>query len=125
MTINGPVFAALPFVIGIQTFLVTYSKRLPCPVGARKSSAGGAVSGSGISAFFSFFSLVQVGCCGTWLYLLSLLPGVFGLGITGFLIDYSGPLTALGFILMIFSLGYTIRSVLKAKKLSKQSTPQN
>lgn len=53
-------------------------------------------AGSGTTAtgsFFSFFFLVPLGCCGSWLLVLSFLPSVFGGSASVFLIDYSAPLS--------------------------------
>ena len=52
------------------------------------------------TSFFSFFSLVPLGCCGWWLYALSLLPSVFGTGVSAVLIEYSQPLAYLGLVVI-------------------------
>jgi hypothetical protein len=66
--------------------------------------------GAALSSFFSFFSLVPLGCCGSWLFVLSYLPLVFGSGASVFMIKYSNLLSYFG--LMIISV-ITIVSVLK------------
>lgn len=54
---------------------------------------GAGSSTTAIGSFFSFFSLVPLGCCGSWLLVLSFLPSVFGGSLSVFLIDYSLPLS--------------------------------
>lgn len=112
---NGYVMVALPILAGVQVYLITYSKTLPCSVRARRSSAAGAVSGSAASAFFSFFPLANLACCGTWLPIVTAISGAVGVT-TGSLIDYSGMLSAVSIAVMLFSIVYTLRFVLVAKK---------
>ncbi|NIN52870.1 MAG: hypothetical protein GTN80_07270 [Nitrososphaeria archaeon] len=111
--INGPIFVAFSIGMGIQAFLVVYSRRLPCPIGFYEKKAAVAATGlsSALSAFFSFFSLVVVGCCGLWLYILSLLPALLGVGLSGLLIAYSNLLSVLGLIGVAISIFLMIRNV--------------
>jgi hypothetical protein len=112
---NGPVMFGLAALVGLQMALASYIRSLGCPIRAGRPVAG-AVGGSGASAFFSFFSLIQVGCCGMWLYILSLLPGVLGVGLSEFLIANSGPLTLTGFAVMGGSLAYTISRIYRLRR---------
>jgi hypothetical protein len=92
-------FSANPIVIGgtstavaVQTLFASYGKSLfGCNL--EKRSRLGTGSGSAVGSFFSFFSLVPLGCCGSWLLLLSFLPSVLGTAASAFLIDYSKPLS--------------------------------
>jgi hypothetical protein len=82
----------------------------------KRSVQGGSGFLSVFSSFVSFFSLVSVGCCGTWLYVLSFLPGVIGTGTSVFLIKNSAELAATGLVLMALSTTYTYLSVAKSVK---------
>lgn len=92
--VNSIVIGGAAMAVGAQTFFSSYSKRLGCQLGIKELGAGS--GGTAIGSFFSFFSLVPLGCCGTWLFILSLLPSVFGGALSVFLIDYSRPLSYLG-----------------------------
>lgn len=103
--LNAGVIAGIAIGVGLQMFLSSYSKTvLGCPlsIGKRKGAAfGGNSGGTAASSFFSFFALVPLGCCGWWLYAISFLPGLFGVGVSGFLVDHSQALAYLG-IAVIF-----------------------
>jgi hypothetical protein len=109
--INWWAIVGLSFGTGIQTFLITYSKERACNLRARRCLFGISGFSSVFSSFFSFFALIPVGCCGTWLYIISFLPGVFGTAASGILIDYSQALVIAGFILMAASIVYTYLSI--------------
>jgi hypothetical protein len=82
-----PIFG-LAIGVGIQFFLASYSKSLGCRIDKkRKGIYGGGSSGTAISSFFSFFSLVPLGCCGSWLLILSMLPSFFGTSLSVVLIN--------------------------------------
>ncbi len=112
---NGYVMVLLPVLAGAQVYLITYSKTLPCSIRSRRSSATGAVSGSVTSAFFSFFPLANLACCGTWLPIVTAISGAVGVT-TSSLIDYSGLLSAVSIAVMLFSIAYTVRFIHLAKK---------
>ncbi len=96
LQINSVIIGGMGVGIGLQIFLSTYSKSLGCRLDVRRKAFGGNSGGTVLSSFFSFFSLVPLGCCGTWLYILSLLPSVIGSGLSAGLIAYSKPLSYLG-----------------------------
>jgi hypothetical protein len=96
---------------GVQTFLVTFSKEKACNFRAKKPITGVSGVSSVFSSFTSFIALTHVGCCGTWLYILSFLPGIIGTGTTSFLIDYGGTIGALGLIFITLSTIYTFLSI--------------
>ena len=75
--------------IGLQVFLSEKSKLLGCKLYVKKKAFGGNTGSTTVTSFFSFFSLVPLGCCGWWLYALSLLPSVVGTGVSAVLIEYS------------------------------------
>jgi hypothetical protein len=121
--VNGVIIVGLAIGIGIQVLVSTYSKGLGCrlderrkylrqqqhkgfwhafrisrPIGNSGSGSGsglGSGGGTVISSFLSFFSLVPLGCCGSWLLILSMLPSVFGGTISIMLIEYSTFLSQL------------------------------
>lgn len=114
--LNGHILLGSSIGMGIQTFLVMYSRRLPCPISKKKVTLAATGTSTAVSAFFSFFSLTAVGCCGLWLYILSLLPGILGVSLTGFLITYSNILSTLGLFSVIISISLmllNIRNTLK------------
>lgn len=89
--INSIVIIGMGIGIGLQVALSEKARMAGCAVGRR--FLGGNSSGAATTSFFSFFSLVPLGCCGWWLYLLSLLPGVLGVGASAILIQYSQVLS--------------------------------
>lgn len=106
---------------GVQTFVISYRKKIKsssgnCEIKKKDflhSSSTGNGLGAALSSFFSFFSLVVLGCCGSWLFILSYLPLVFGNGVSVFMINYSSILSYIG--LIIISL-ITLVSILKLYK---------
>src|SRR5918999_5551145 len=62
--VNSIVIFGLALGIGIQFFLASYSRGLGCRIDKRRKGIfGGGPSSTAISSFFSFFSLVPLGCC--------------------------------------------------------------
>src|SRR5215218_225681 len=95
--VNSIVIFGLAIGVGIQFFLTSYSKGLGCRLDKKKKGIFGGGSGStALSGFFSFFSLVPLGCCGSWLLILSMLPSVVGTSVSAALIQYSIPLSYVG-----------------------------
>lgn len=127
LTVNSIIIIGLAIGIGIQVFSSSYSKGLGCRIGDRKKyapkkgikkylymSRGGSSGGStAISSFMSFFSLVPLGCCGSWLFILSMLPAVFGGTVSVVLIEYSTVLSHIGLSVVI---GFAALSVLRLRK---------
>jgi hypothetical protein len=113
--INSVVIIGLGIGVGTQIFLASYSKGLGCRVDKKKKSIFGAGSGSttALSSFFSFFSLVPLGCCGSWLLILSMLPSIFGSTLSLILIEYSKLLSYIGLAIVF---GFTGLSALKLKR---------
>ena len=66
-----------------------------------------------MSSFLSFFSLVPLGCCGSWLFILSMLPSVFGGTVSVILIEYS---TLLSYVGLVIVLGFAGISILRLRK---------
>jgi len=113
LTLNWWLIGGVSAGTGVQAFLLTYAKSKSCPV--RHKAATVSTSGifSTLSSFLSFLSLIPIGCCGTWIYVLSFLPGVLGAGASGFLLGNSFKLEIGGLILMFSSVFYTYLSVRK------------
>ena len=95
LQINYIVIGGMCAGIGLQVFLSEKGRTAGCRLGPRRV-LGGNSGGAATTSFFSFFSLVPLGCCGWWLYLLSLLPGVLGTGVSAVLIEHSQTLAYLG-----------------------------
>jgi hypothetical protein len=116
--INSIIVIGLAIGIGAQVFLVSYSKGLGCSrIDKKKKGIFGAGSGSttttALSSFFSFFSLVPLGCCGSWLLILSMLPSIFGSTLSVILIEYSKLLSYIGLPIVF---GFASLSALKLKR---------
>ena len=104
--------------VGLQIFLSEKSKLLGCKLKMKRKAFGGNSGSTAATSFFSFFSLVPLGCCGWWLYALSLLPSVVGTGVSAVLIEYSQTLAYLGLAIIFGFNGLT------AYKLRKETQAQ-
>ncbi len=116
LQLNAIVIIGMGIGIGLQIYLSEKSKMLGCKLNVKKKALGGSSGSIGVTSFFSFFSLVPLGCCGWWLYALSLLPGIFGTGVSAVLIEYSQPLAYLG-LAIIF--GFNALTAIKLHKEMK------
>ena len=110
-TINSVVMVGMAIGVGVQVFLSSYSRLMGCRLDKKKRFIGaGSGGGTALSSFLSFFSLVPLGCCGTWLYILSFLPSIVGGTLSATLIQYSRPLSYIGLaILWGFAVVYAIK----------------
>ena len=116
--VNSIVIFGLAIGVGIQFFLTSYSKGLGCRIDKKKKGIfGGGQGVPAISSFFSFFSLVPLGCCGSWLLILSMLPSIFGSSLSIVLIEYSKLLSYIGLAIVF---GFAGLSALRLKKELKQ-----
>jgi hypothetical protein len=114
LKMNSIIIFGLAVGIGTQIFLASYGKNLGCRIDKRgKRIFKGSGGTTAVSSFLSFFSLVSLGCCGTWLLLLSLLPSMLGSTFSVILINYSKQLSYAGLIIVI---GFTIISALRLRK---------
>jgi hypothetical protein len=122
--INSMIIFGLAIGVGTQIFISSYSKGLGCRIDKKKKGIFGAGSGStAISSFFSFFSLVPLGCCGSWLLILSFLPSIFGGSLSVALIQYAKPLSYIGLAIVFgfaalsaFKLQRELNQIKKTKK---------
>jgi len=117
--INSIVIFGMGIGIGLQIFLSEKSKLLGCKLKVKKKAIGGNSGSVATTSFFSFFSLVPLGCCGWFLYVLSLLPSVVGVGATAILIEYSQILAYVGLGIIFGFAGLT------AYKLKREIKLQN
>jgi len=100
--INPIISYGTAFGVGANTFISSYSKGMGFRIDKKQKGIFGISSSStALSAFFSFFSLVPLGCCGSWLLVLSYLPTIFGSALSVSLIQYSRPLSFIGLIIVL------------------------
>jgi hypothetical protein len=152
LKINGIIILGLALGIGIQVFVSTYSKGLGCRSdetrkhqqqqrkyfwrvfrisrrignpGSGSGSSLGAGGGTAMSSFLSFFSLVPLGCCGSWLFILSVLPSVFGGTISVILIDYSTFLSYVGLAIVSNLAGLSLLRLRRELVERRKSVRQN
>lgn len=94
-----------------------------CKVKGLKVIKSSSYLATGFASFFSYFSLVSFGCCGVWLYILSLLPSLLGVGVAGFMIRF-GPQLSITLALLILSVSIItiIRSIRLNARLSLQKS---
>ncbi len=115
---NWLVLLGISAGVGVQAYLLSYA-RATCGLKRRREISGASGFASGFSSLVSMFSLVSVGCCGTWLYLLSFLPGVLGTGASALLIGNSNLFVLAGFAVMAASIAYTYWQITVARKSQK------
>ena len=124
--VNSIVIFGLALGVGIQFFLASYSKGLGCRIAKKRKGIFGGGSGStAISSFFSFFSLVPLGCCGSWLLILSMLPSVLGSSLSVVLIEYSKLLSYIGLAVVFGFAGLSALRLLKGLQERNSSKNSN
>jgi hypothetical protein len=111
--VNGIIVFGLAIAIGVQFYISSYAESLGCSILNKRKTVAGSSTSTALSSFFSFFSLVPLGCCGSWLLILSLLPSFFGSSLSVILIQYSKPLSYLGLVIVI---GYTAIIAINLKR---------
>lgn len=111
--INSPVIFGISIGVGAQTFISSYGKGLGCRLDKKKAVFGAGSGSSAMSSFFSFFSLIPLGCCGSWLLVLSYLPSVFGGTLSVALVQYSRLLSYMGLAIVF---GFAALSAYKLHK---------
>ncbi len=114
--LNSIVIIGMGTGVGLQVFLSEKGKLLGCRLSVKKKAFGG---NTGSTAVTSFFSLVPLGCCGWWLYALSLLPSVVGTGVSAVLIEYSQVMAYVGLFVIFGFTGLTAYKLNKEQKLQK------
>ena len=111
LTLNWWLIAAMSVGTGVQASLLAYARSRACGVRYKGAALGASGLFSSLSSFLSFMSLIPLGCCGTWIYVLSFLPGLIGAGASGFLIANSALIEAASLVLMSISVIHTYLSV--------------
>jgi hypothetical protein len=111
---NSIVIGGTAAAVGAQIFFSSYGKSLGCRLGRKEFGAGS--GGTALGSFFSFFSLVPLGCCGSWLLVLSFLPSIFGGTLSVFLIEYSRPLS---YVAVAAVLGFAVLSGIRLHQRMK------
>jgi hypothetical protein len=120
--LNSIVIIGMGVGIGLQIFLSEKSKQLGCNLNVKKKAFGVNTGSTAATSFFSFFSLVPLGCCGWWLYALSILPGIVGTGVSAVLIEYSQVLAYAGLGIIFGFAGLTAYKLKQEQKLLKKSS---
>ena len=122
--VNGIIIFGLAIAIGAQIYVSNYGKSLGCSIISKRKGLVGSSMSTALSSFFSFFSLVPLGCCGSWLLILSLLPSVIGSSLSVILINFS---KVLSYLVLFIVIGYAAFSAIKLKRKLKNmgvSEPQ-
>jgi len=119
--LNSIVIIGMGVGIGLQIFLSEKSKLLGCKLDVKKKAFGANTGSTAATSFFSFFSLVPLGCCGWWLYALSLLPGIVGTGVSAVLIEYSQVLAYVGLGIIFGFAGLTAYKLKREQQLQKST----
>jgi hypothetical protein len=117
--LNSIVIIGMGIGIGLQVFLSEKGKLLGCKLKVKKKAFGGNSGSTAMTSFFSFFSLVPLGCCGWWLYALSLLPSFVGTGVSAVLIQYSQILAYVGLVIIFGFAGLTAYKLKREQQLQK------
>ncbi len=115
--VNWIIIMGLTLGIGSQIYVSSYGKSLGCNIDKKRTGILGSSGSTAISSFFSFFSLVPLGCCGSWLLILSFLPSVFGGVFSVILIQYSKPVSYLGLSIVLI---YTTFTAIRLKRELKK-----
>ncbi len=118
--LNSPIITGMGIGVGVQSFLSDYSKKFGCSLAMKRRTAGGNSGSTAVASFFSFFSLIPLGCCGWWLYAISFLPSIFGTGVSAVLINYSQPLSYAG---LGITFGFNLVTYHKIRQKKKQIRP--
>lgn len=119
LDINSAVIGGTAGAVGAQVFFSSYSKSLGCPIDRKRAIFGAGSGSTAAGSFFSFFSLVPLGCCGSWLFILSLLPAVFGGTLSVFLINYS---LQLSYVSLVIVLGFAALAGLRLQRRLKNGS---
>jgi hypothetical protein len=115
---NSGVIFGLGIGMGAQVFISVYSKNLGCRVDKKKIGIiGGGAGSTALGSFFSFFSLVPLGCCGSWLFIMSMLPAIFGSSLSTILIQYSEALSYTGLGIVFGFTGLSAMSLRREMQL--------
>jgi hypothetical protein len=121
ITLNWWVVLGLMFGTAAQGFLSAYATEKGCRIRHVKAVSGGTGVSSALLSFVSFLSLVPVGCCGTWLYILSFVPSLLGASFAGLLIERSLELQLGSLFILFLSVAYSFFSVRRRSRVSSSN----
>lgn len=113
---NWWVVLGLMFGTASQGYLSAYAIEKGCRIGHAKAVSGGTGVSSALLSFVSFLSLVPVGCCGTWLYILSFVPSLLGASFAGLLIEQSLELQLGSLLILLLFVSYSFFSIRRRMK---------
>ncbi len=119
--LNSVVIIGMGVGIGLQIFLSEKSRQLGCNLNVKKKALGANTGSTAATSFFSFFSLVPLGCCGWWLYALSILPGIVGTGASAILIEHSQVLAYVGLGIIFGFAGLTAYKLKREQNIQKSA----
>jgi hypothetical protein len=109
---NHPFMLALSLGYGIFIYTNEELKARGCRI-KRLRGAGLGTGASGLGVLLSYLSLTNFGCCGFWLYVMSLLPGFVGVGAATLLIDHQQYFAALALLPLYYVSAGRIRILLR------------
>jgi hypothetical protein len=118
--INSPIIFGTATGTGAQSFISNYSKMMGCSLYNKKQIVGASSGSITFSSFLSFFALVPLGCCGSWLLILSFLPSIFGSTLSVILIQYSTPLSYIGLTIVLGFVGLSAFKLYKELRSSRK-----
>ena len=118
LMINPIIIFGMGIGIGLQITLSEKNRLRGCNIDPERKNIGSNSGCVTATSFFSFFSLVPLGCCGWWLYALSLLPSIVGVGVSAVLIEYSTLLSYIGLIIIFGLVGISAYRLHKTKILT-------
>ena len=111
---NPGIIFGLGIGMGVHVFISAYSGSLGCKIDKEKIGVlGGGAGSTALGSFFSFFSLVPLGCCGSWLFIISMLPAIFGSSLSAALIQYSEAFSYIGLGIVF---GFTGLSAIRLRR---------
>lgn len=117
--INSPIIFGTAAGTGTQSFISSYGKSMGCRLNRRKPIVGASSGSTAFSSFLSFFPLVPLGCCGSWLFILSFLPSIFGSTLSVILIQYSTTLSYTGLSIVLGFAGLSAFKLNRELRLRK------
>lgn len=121
ITLNWWVVVGLMFGTGAQGYLSAYAVEKGCRIRRARALSGGTGVSSALLSFVSFLSLIPVGCCGTWLYILSIVPGLLGASFAGLLIERSFEIELVSLLVLLLSVTYSFFSIRRRSRVSSSN----
>ena len=121
------IYLLIPLVIGILALIAVAPDEIPQPKiheniikdaeSIETESQAFTVEMEETISMVTESPIVPLGCCGWWLYVLSFLPSIFGVGVSAVLIEYSQPLAYVGLAIIFGFNAITALKLHKEKRL--------